>query len=64
MVVDVCNPGTQEAEAGGHNLEASLGYIERDPASNKTKTYRIIKFLKNMEIAFFFFFFLSCGIIY
>jgi hypothetical protein len=46
-------PALRRLRQEGHNLEASLGYIERDPASNKTKTYRIIKFLKNMEIAFF-----------
>jgi hypothetical protein len=26
MVVHACNPSTQEAEAGGHEFEAILGY--------------------------------------
>jgi hypothetical protein len=29
MAAHVCNPSPQEAEVGGSQVEASLGYIER-----------------------------------
>jgi hypothetical protein len=50
MAAHVCNPSPQEAEVGGSQVEASLGYIER--LSPKKKTTTITKtFTERLELS-------------
>jgi hypothetical protein len=37
MVVHICNPSTQEAEAGELDFKVSLGYIVRHVSERKPK---------------------------